>query len=59
MDLRRAGVPAYATMDAGPNVKVLCHRADADRVADAVRSARCTTIVAGVGPGARLSGGRS
>ncbi|GAA4292762.1 diphosphomevalonate decarboxylase [Actinokineospora soli] len=59
VDLRRAGVPAYATMDAGPNVKVLCHRAHADRVADAVRSARCTTIVAGVGPGARLSGGRS
>ncbi|MEV0742871.1 diphosphomevalonate decarboxylase [Streptomyces sp. NPDC050549] len=55
LELRRAGVSAYATMDAGPNVKVLCHRADADAVAEAVRtSAGCPTAVAGVGPAARL-----
>ncbi|MDQ0757405.1 diphosphomevalonate decarboxylase [Streptomyces canus] len=54
--LRRDGVPAYATMDAGPNVKVLCHRTDAERVAEAVRGAapRASVLVAGPGHGARL-----
>ncbi|MFF7451815.1 MULTISPECIES: diphosphomevalonate decarboxylase [unclassified Streptomyces] len=60
--LRRDGVPAYVTMDAGPNVKVLCRRADADRVAAAVRAAAPDVAVhtAGPGPGARLltGGGR-
>ncbi|MBH1938537.1 diphosphomevalonate decarboxylase [Streptomyces sp. AV19] len=56
LQLRRDGVPAYATMDAGPNVKVLCHRADADRVAAVVRGAvqGGAVHVAGPGPGARL-----
>ncbi|MDG9720170.1 diphosphomevalonate decarboxylase [Streptomyces sp. DH24] len=62
LDLRRDGVAAYATMDAGPNVKVLCRRADAQRVAEAVRDAApdSTVLVAGPGPGARLldEGGR-
>jgi len=31
-DLRRQGVGAWWTMDAGPNVKVLCAAADAERV---------------------------
>lgn len=54
--LRQEGVPAYATMDAGPNVKVLCRRADADRVAQAVREAapEASVLTAGPGPGARL-----
>ncbi|WP_437091084.1 diphosphomevalonate decarboxylase [Streptomyces sp. enrichment culture] len=54
--LRSDGVSAYATMDAGPNVKVLCHRADAARVADAVRGAApgCSVVTARRGPGARL-----
>jgi diphosphomevalonate decarboxylase len=53
--LRRDGVSAYATMDAGPNVKVLCHRTDADRVAEAVGAAGgCPTAVARPGPGAHL-----
>ncbi|MER7488871.1 diphosphomevalonate decarboxylase [Streptomyces sp. NPDC126497] len=54
--LRRDGVPAYATMDAGPNVKVLCRRTDADRVARTVRDAvpGGSVLVAGPGPGARL-----
>ncbi|WP_225801854.1 diphosphomevalonate decarboxylase [Streptomyces sp. NK15101] len=54
--LRADGVPAYATMDAGPNVKVLCHRADAGRVAAAVRDAApgCSVLTARRGPGARL-----
>lgn len=34
--LRREGVGAYFTMDAGPNVKVLCLQADAARVAGAL-----------------------
>ncbi|MFE6360723.1 diphosphomevalonate decarboxylase [Streptomyces sp. NPDC057806] len=57
LELRRDGVPAYATMDAGPNVKVLCRRADAARVAEAVQAAvpAGTVHIAGPGPGARLS----
>lgn len=35
--LRRDGVLAYATMDAGPNVKVLCRQVDAEQVAKSVR----------------------
>ncbi|MFI5687563.1 diphosphomevalonate decarboxylase [Streptomyces sp. NPDC051636] len=62
LQLRRDGVGAYATMDAGPNVKVLCSRADAERVAEAVRGAvpDGTVLVAGPGRGARLlnEGGR-
>jgi diphosphomevalonate decarboxylase len=54
--LRRDGVSAYATMDAGPNVKVLCHRADADHVAATVcRAAPGSPVhIAGPGQGARL-----
>ncbi|MDT9698363.1 diphosphomevalonate decarboxylase [Streptomyces sp. P17] len=54
--LRQDGIPAYATMDAGPNVKVLCRRADADRVAEAVRDAvpDGSVHIAEPGPGARL-----
>jgi diphosphomevalonate decarboxylase len=56
--LRRAGVAAYATMDAGPNVKVLCHRVDAGRVAEAVRAAGAgSAVVARPGPAARLRTG--
>ncbi|HEV7651079.1 MAG TPA: diphosphomevalonate decarboxylase [Actinophytocola sp.] len=57
LQLRRDGVAAYATMDAGPNVKVLCHRVDAGRVAGAVRAAGASSaVVARPGPGARLRG---
>jgi diphosphomevalonate decarboxylase len=35
-ELRAAGIPAFATIDAGPQVKVLCAPADAGRVADAL-----------------------
>lgn len=54
--LRQDGVLAYATMDAGPNVKVLCRRADAEQVAAVVRSAVADGAVhiAGPGPDARL-----
>ncbi|MEV5664419.1 diphosphomevalonate decarboxylase [Streptomyces flaveolus] len=57
--LRREGTPAYATMDAGPNVKVLCHPADAARVGEAVLAAApgCSVVTARRGPGARLRTG--
>ncbi|CCK32330.1 diphosphomevalonate decarboxylase [Streptomyces davaonensis JCM 4913] len=53
--LRQDGIPAYATMDAGPNVKVLCRRPDADTVAEALRGAVAdgSVVVAAPGPGAR------
>jgi diphosphomevalonate decarboxylase len=56
LQLRREAVAAYATMDAGPNVKVLCRRADAQRVAAVVRDAAAGTVVhiARPGPGAHL-----
>lgn len=59
LQLRRSGVLAYVTMDAGPNVKVLCRRADADQVAETVRAAApdSTVHISGPGPGARLLGG--
>lgn len=54
--LREDGHSAYATMDAGPNVKVLCHRSDAQRVVRAVRAALPgrSLVTAGSGPGVRL-----
>jgi diphosphomevalonate decarboxylase len=56
LQLRADGVSAYATMDAGPNVKVLCHRSDASAVAEAVLGAApgSSVVIAGQGPGARL-----
>ncbi|WP_203648529.1 diphosphomevalonate decarboxylase [Secundilactobacillus yichangensis] len=32
-DLRLQGIPCYFTMDAGPNVKIICQGADAKRIA--------------------------
>lgn len=50
--LRERGVSAWATMDAGPHVKTLCHAADAPRVRQALdRTAGVTrTWVAKPGP---------
>jgi len=57
--LRRDGVAAYATMDAGPNVKVLCAGHQAHLVEAAVRQAvpGASVLVARPGPGARLARG--
>ncbi|WP_306205418.1 diphosphomevalonate decarboxylase [Actinoplanes sp. RD1] len=54
--LRAAGTSAYATMDAGPNVKILCSRTDAALVADEMRAAApgCRVLTAHRGPGVRL-----
>ena len=56
LQLRQDGISAHATMDAGPNVKVLCHAADAEHVADALRGAVGSGAVhiARPGPGAHL-----
>jgi diphosphomevalonate decarboxylase len=52
-ELRAGGTPAFATIDAGPQVKVLCAPADAGRVADALRTVpgvgRVLTCVPGRG----------
>jgi diphosphomevalonate decarboxylase len=47
--LRAQGVGAWATSDAGPNVKVLCAAADAERVAEALRAVVTEVVVLGVG----------
>jgi diphosphomevalonate decarboxylase len=49
MALRNAGTSAWLTMDAGPNVKVLCATADADRVQAAL--APHAAVVHCLGPG--------
>ncbi|MDJ1135138.1 diphosphomevalonate decarboxylase [Streptomyces iconiensis] len=54
-DMRARGLPAWATMDAGPNVKVLCGGGDAQRVAGELRKqSGCAAVVARSGPGAVL-----
>ena len=53
-DLRRQGIGAWYTMDAGPNVKVLCERADAPAVARAMAGAVDRVEVLGVGGDAVL-----
>ncbi len=54
--LRADGVEAYATMDAGPNVKVLCDRGDTATVARALSGTEPApaVVVAGIGPGAEV-----
>jgi diphosphomevalonate decarboxylase len=53
-ELRRAGTPAFYTMDAGPHVKVLCETARAEAVAGALRAVDGVerVIVSGAGPDA-------
>ena len=55
-DLRAAGVGAWATIDAGPHVKVLCAPADAARVSAALAAVPGIgrTVIAAPGAGARL-----
>jgi len=54
--LRDAGAVAWATMDAGPHVKVLTTATDADTVAAAMRATPGVTdvLVSASGPGAEL-----
>lgn len=52
--LRADGLPVYATVDAGPQVKALCDPADADRVAAVLAAVPgvAATRTSGLGPGA-------
>ncbi len=54
--LRARGVGAWATMDAGPQVKVLCEAADADTVAAALAPHALRVHVHGPGGPARVVG---
>ncbi len=56
-ELRRAGVGAWETIDAGPQVKILCLQADVEKVAEAARasSAGITTVTCGIGAGLSFS----
>lgn len=61
LELRAAGIGAWATMDAGPNVKVLCDSRDSAVVATAVAEVvadAAQIVVTTSGPGAVLSGGK-
>jgi diphosphomevalonate decarboxylase len=49
--LRADATPAYASIDAGPQVKVLCLPADVDRVADALRTVPGVERVLACAPG--------
>jgi diphosphomevalonate decarboxylase len=53
--LRAEGISAWATIDAGPHVKVVCLASESARVAERLASAAVRTIVAHVGEGARLA----
>ncbi len=52
--LRADGTSAWATMDAGPQVKVLCARSDAERVSQALRPHALQIHTLGPGPGVTL-----
>lgn len=52
--LRAAGLAAWTTMDAGPQVKVLCRTADAPRIADALRPHAMAVHVLAPGGPARI-----
>jgi diphosphomevalonate decarboxylase len=52
--LRKEGVEVYATMDAGPHVKALCHAKDAERVAKALADSPMVLRTLTAHPGADL-----
>lgn len=55
-DLRAAGVECYATMDAGPNVKILCRRPDLADVTSAVHALGVAGVTTSLpGPGVRVT----
>jgi diphosphomevalonate decarboxylase len=49
--LRADGTPAFVTIDAGPQVKVLCHPGDATHIAEALREVPGVTRVLTCAPG--------
>ncbi len=52
-ELRKEGILSYFTMDAGPNVKILCRLSEANKIADRIRQVfnEDQVIVTGPGPG--------
>lgn len=58
-ELRREGIPVYATMDAGPNVKLISDPKDTDRILAALHAWQpdVTTQVATPGPGIQIQKG--
>ena len=54
-DLRREGVPAYETMDAGPQIKVLTTEDHVERVRAALSAEAEQVLVSGVGDGPRVA----
>ncbi len=56
-ELRQRGLMAFYTMDAGPNVKVLCQAADAQTVASTLRGITGEAVVLGIGGDPVLEGG--
>ncbi len=54
-DLRREGVPAYETMDAGPQIKVLTTEDHVERVRAALSAEAEQVLVSGVGNGPRVT----
>ncbi|MFI9406891.1 diphosphomevalonate decarboxylase [Nocardia sp. NPDC052316] len=58
-ELRRLGIPAYATADAGPNIVALCARHDADQVSAYLRetSDNLHVQIALPGPDATITNG--
>ncbi|GAB2513041.1 diphosphomevalonate decarboxylase [Paramicrobacterium agarici] len=59
--LRASGVEAYATADAGPNVKVLCRADDARNVVDGLMAVmpEADYVVAHAGPGSHVVDGEA
>ncbi|MFC6254477.1 diphosphomevalonate decarboxylase [Secundilactobacillus hailunensis] len=54
-DLRLRGIPCYFTMDAGPNVKIICHGNDAKHIAQHFQTAFGQDHVLVTRPGAGIS----
>ena len=53
-ELRHSGVPCWYTMDAGPNVKILCHKEDAPLIAKQVQPLVKQTHILEPGRGTHL-----
>ena len=45
LELREQGIQAYFTIDAGPNVKVICERENEEKVREALQSIPVTNEV--------------
>lgn len=52
--MRAAGLGAWYTMDAGPNVKILCEAQDAAAITERLSAIGATTQILGVGGDARI-----